>query len=176
MFLSMLRTIVAVSLLTLPGGAMAGVESPLLNNLTSLVGQRIKIIFENPPDNFREDLIRSDSKGIIDDIAIPGTLNEADLAIFFFSSGADFKNSRFYADLGPLADVILPGLTHAAHTVDLNVDSLNGPRHLRLFFFNELAGDEEHEEESPMCFATRIYALSMFDEVKEALQLLMPKC
>jgi len=170
------------------GRGVAGTNPNRASNsdFTREVGHRIRVLLSGAPEGFRQALIDVDTEGLIDDIALPKTLNEADLVIFYYSTMDEFEASEFFPELKTLRDEIAAGFYSSSSALGLTVSSPNGPRPLNLFFYNELEtlknikirdvepiGADSSDLE---CLATRIYGLSLLDDAQEMFGEIIDKC
>ncbi|RLJ51852.1 hypothetical protein BCF46_2077 [Litoreibacter meonggei] len=164
---------------TIPGYAhdIFGLELRKLPNFTWKTQARLKVAYWNAPDSFRPEFLAADSAQLLDDIAQPVALSEADLAIIFLKSQADFRKLPIYDEIENLEAVILTDPRAVAKTFDLSAQFDGPTRPLRLFlYFFDRDADEVGFPVSDTCFATHIYGLAVFDESKDVLARMLSDC
>ena len=161
---------------TVCGSTFAVARDDVAPNLTDQTKHRLHVALSGTPDGFREALIASDVYGLIDDIAVPAGLEDADLAIFYFADVSELEELKFFDELESIQSRIMEGVGSPAYTLGLTVGGQDGPRPLRLFFYNVSEARKGVEARGiravgidgtdPRCLAARIYQLSIFDNTE----------
>lgn len=155
-------------------------------NFAEDIGHRIDVTFSGLPPEFRSEFNKADVGGVVDDIATPTTLEDADLAIIYLVDERSLYSSPFYQDLEPLESRILEGISSPVYILGLSVSGDAGPRPLRLVFYNHSAAKEStlarQAKSSGMdlsdirCLAKRLYALSIFENSQAVLAQFSDDC